>query len=277
MRKQNIPDIDDAELFETIITTKQGQRKVRLKNIKDKIKAAYSNFITNGASLDEMEPINLGKIQKRDMEHCYGVSTAGLSVVKSAIKTSHNIVDTELCPYCNLRDPSEFDHYLPKSKFQEFSVYSKNLIWCCHKCNHKKKEHFSKTDRFLNTYYDTIPEEQFLFCRIGLPIEERGISFYLKKPDGITSKQYKDIVDHVQKLNLLESYTQLASQKLPIWFKKWRILTIHSNKIDFTTNLRREIKADIDANLSVYGENHYLHALKIEIQNNITEIVECLY
>ena len=277
MRKQNIPNINDGKIFEKILSTKRGLRKVRLNNIKDKVKDAYDNYADSSNNLGLMEPVKLGKIQKKDMEHCYDSSTAGLTALKSAIKANHSILDREICPYCSIREPIEFDHYLPKSKFQEFSVFSKNLIWSCHQCNHKKRENFSESNRYLNIYYDVIPESQFLFCSIGSPIESEGVSFYLKKPDGITAKQYKDIVSHAKRLNLLETYEHLASQKLPIWLKKWKFLAEDCNEQELKSHLALDMRAEIRGDLAKYGKNHYKYALKICVQENLDDIVETLY
>ena len=276
MRKQNLPNIDDAVLLETIIEAKQGQRKVRLRNVKGKI-GAYTDYATNSASLENMTPIKLGKIQKKDMEHCYSSPTAGLSTLKAAIKASHSEVDKALCPYCNIREPSEFDHYLPKSKFQEFSVLSSNLIWTCHQCNHKKKEHFSKLDRFLNTYCDIIPDEQFLFCNIGLPIEEEGVSFHLEKPDTITDQQYKDITDHVKKLKLLETYEDRATQKLPNWLKKWaRLSERYDSRDELKRHIINDLETEIEVDEEVYGSNHINVVLMKSVAAQLDEIIDSL-
>ncbi|HAQ71765.1 MAG TPA: hypothetical protein DCR48_12385 [Flavobacteriales bacterium] len=277
MRKQNIPNVNDDQILEKIVSAKQGSRNVRLSNIKGRVKEAYASYVVNSITLGVMEPAKLGKIQKNDMEHCYSSSTVGLSALKTAIKANHGILDRELCPYCSIREPSEFDHYLPKSKFQEFAVFSKNLIWTCHQCNHKKREHFSQTNRYLNTYYDVIPEAQFLFCRIGLPIESEGVSFYFKKPDGITLRQHQDIVSHAKKLNLLETYEHLAAQKLPIWLKKWQFLAEDCNKEELKSHLTLDMNAEIRGDLDKYGKNHYKYALKVSVLKSIDEIVETLY
>lgn len=277
MRKQNVPHVNDTQMLDAIVAAKQGTRKLRLGNIQAKINGAYTRFIANSSCLGVMTPIKLNKAQRQDMEHCYNSNTAGLTSLKTFIKGSHSTLDRELCPYCGIREPSEFDHYLPKSKFQEFSVFSKNLIWICHRCNHKKKEHFSSNNRYLNTYFDAIPEEQFLFCTIGIPFEEHGASFYLQKPNSITVRQYSDIVSHATNLKLLETYEQMASQKLPTWFKKWRILADSYDKEGLKTHLFNDMQAEIRVDTDKFGQNHYKRVLKMGIISMLDEIVEHLY
>lgn len=277
LRKQQIPPLNDTESFDSITNAKQGARKTRLDNIKSKVNSAYTVFMANSSCLGVMTPIALGKVQKKDMTHCYSSNTAGLSNLKSTIIDSRSAVDRELCPYCGVREPSEFDHYLPKSKFQEFSVFSKNLIWTCHSCNHKKKEHFIATDRYLNSYFDVIPEEQFLFCTIGVPLEEEGVSFYFEKPNTITARQYNDIVSHAKKLELLRTYEQMATQKLPTWFKKWQILAEKKDQASLTDILLQDLDAGIIVDTDKYGQNHYKRVLMVGVIEKLDEIVERFY
>lgn len=47
----------------------------------------------------------------------------------------------KLCPYCGEKiTVVEIDHFLPKSKYPLFSIYSQNLVPSCIECNKEKKE-----------------------------------------------------------------------------------------------------------------------------------------
>ncbi len=276
MRKQIPPRINDEQMLEDIISAKRGKRKDRLNIIKPQIRVAYNHYIANGASLGTMIPVGLNNTYKADMEHCYDASTRSLSILKEAVKMELAVVDKELCPYCFFREPGEFDHYLPKSKFQEFSVFSKNLIWSCHQCNHKKREHFSNADRYLNTYYDAIPDEPFLMCRINMPVEENGIDFFLQKPDTITDQQYKDIEDHVRKLGLIDTYAQRASQIVPVWLNKWKNLCHYYDKDSLKRHIAIDLQAEMDAELTKYGNNYFNVVLKRAVLERVSEIVSYL-
>lgn len=277
MRNQLPPPLNDTESFDSITNAKQGARKTRLSNIKSKVNSAYTAYIANKSYLGVMVPIALGSVQKKDMEHCYNSKTEGLSSLKSTIIGSRSAEDRKLCPYCGFREPSEFDHYLPKSKFQEFSIFSKNLIWTCHQCNHKKKESFIATKRYLNSYYDVVPEEQFLFCTIDVPLEKQGISFYFEKPNSITDRQYADIISHAKNLDLLQTYEHMASQILPIWFKRWEILAGQFDQEKLKTYLFHDMEAGIVVDTDKYGKNHYKRVLKVSVKKHLSEIVENFY
>ena len=65
------------------------------------------------------------------------------------------------CPYCGNGPPTTLDHILPRSKFEEFSMYAKNLIPCCPECNRIKSNTTWEDNRrcFLNPYHDDMLEE----------------------------------------------------------------------------------------------------------------------
>jgi 5-methylcytosine-specific restriction endonuclease McrA len=72
------------------------------------------------------------------------------------------------CPFCNERDASTLDHYLPKSIFPEFAILPINLIPCCKDCNHEKGEHKadSETKQLIHPYYDDIDSQQWLYASV---------------------------------------------------------------------------------------------------------------
>jgi len=64
------------------------------------------------------------------------------------------------CSYCGILRHSlaDLDHFMPRSKYPEFSILSWNLIYVCKECNQDyKKSSFLTTDgtrKFLHPYYD---------------------------------------------------------------------------------------------------------------------------
>jgi 5-methylcytosine-specific restriction endonuclease McrA len=72
--------------------------------------------------------------EKGALLHCYESQTNGLKKIKEAIRKTCN----GPCPYCGIDGAREFDHYLPKTEFPEFSTLDLNLIACCGECNKKK-------------------------------------------------------------------------------------------------------------------------------------------
>lgn len=44
----------------------------------------------------------------------------------------------DLCPFCSLESTAQLDHFLPKQKYPEFSLYGPNLLPICPICNQSK-------------------------------------------------------------------------------------------------------------------------------------------
>lgn len=77
------------------------------------------------------------------------------------------------CPSCGGARPGELDHHLPKSEYQEFSVFPPNLVACCGSCNRTKTADVGANaeEAFLHPYFDTVPPVPFI--RVTLHVGER--------------------------------------------------------------------------------------------------------
>lgn len=86
------------------------------------------------------------------------------------IKTSVLALAILRCPYCGKPGkPDTLDHILPRSLYPEYSLHTKNLIPCCHACNHAKGTKFYSTKNqrlFLNPYHDSYLSEKFVIIDI---------------------------------------------------------------------------------------------------------------
>jgi hypothetical protein len=72
-----------------------------------------------------------------------------------------------ICPFCNLGEVYELDHFLPKGAFPELNVLPINLVPICHPCNHIKLERIPEDRReyFIHPYFDELPDdERWLFA-----------------------------------------------------------------------------------------------------------------
>ncbi len=63
------------------------------------------------------------------------------------------------CPSCGGARPGELDHHLPKSEYQEFSLFPANLVACCGSCNRTKRADVGGVaeEAFLHPYFDAVP------------------------------------------------------------------------------------------------------------------------
>lgn len=74
------------------------------------------------------------------------------------------------CAYCNNYSADEVDHFLPKSRFGEYSIYSPNLTPICTPCNRKKGNRYRQIgggSRYIHPYFDPLPKTTpFVLCTV---------------------------------------------------------------------------------------------------------------
>lgn len=75
----------------------------------------------------------------------------------------------DVCPMCGGFKPFSRDHILPKSDYQAWAIFSKNLVPACD-CNLKRgtalKGDFATQARVLHPYFDDFLSERLLSCQI---------------------------------------------------------------------------------------------------------------
>ncbi|MGH2308066.1 HNH endonuclease [Aliarcobacter sp. ERUVET-8] len=121
------------------------------------------------------------------------------------------------CPYCGITRNilHDLDHFMPRSKYPEFSILSNNLIYVCSECNQDFKKNtflINSEDpirKFLNPYYDLIDEEELMICNISC----KGIILnieYIANPELILKNKYLyDVTkNHIDSLCLNERYVR---------------------------------------------------------------------
>ncbi|WP_207064001.1 HNH endonuclease [Motiliproteus sp. SC1-56] len=171
-----------------VFKSKSQPRKRILESLIDRVNNRIVAFVTRRKFLHEIGRELFSNPEKDALEHCYDGETSELNRIKhDLIKSLENQDKIYLskCPYCLMREPETWDHYLPKSKFPEFSVYSPNLIWVCNKCNQKKSDGLvENVKEVIHTYFDKLPEDCRLVCRINIDEDHiPNADFYINNYD----------------------------------------------------------------------------------------------
>ncbi|GAB3090139.1 hypothetical protein GCM10027081_07680 [Cupriavidus yeoncheonensis] len=155
--------------------------------------------------------------QKEDLLHCYESTAAELVNLKNSIINRQIEEIRDICPYCGIGGHGQFDHYMPKAKFPEFSVHSYNLVPCCDKCNGLKGEAWLQTNgarTFINFYIDSLPAAPMLDVQVQWVVKNGKrvpkVSFHLARPTGFRTESFALIESHFRKLNLLDRYKNQA-------------------------------------------------------------------
>ena len=155
-------------------------------------------------------------ILKSKLEALYG------STAKHVVKFKEDLEEivSSGCPYCNSYHPvTEIDHYLPISKFPEYSLHSFNLIYSCDHCNGLKLNKFLDTDDkrmfiypYFDTFIDTIP---FLKCDLSVNGIKLDIDFFIDSTlEATYPYEYNIVNSHFRELQLKDYYRKQALDPL---------------------------------------------------------------
>lgn len=269
------PNSSDAQsiLVTKIIRKKREDYKQCLQNNKIYILTRYYVFEKN-----KLELKNIGS------------SYISHKKVKNALHTSFNNSFIELmkdhnlykiyrkckgiCPYCGDRKIDEIDHYVPKEKYPEFTLYPANLIPICSKCNKKKLSKFinnNKERQFINYYYDEIGNLNFL--KVDMQYKTKNIenSTHVKYNldlSGIKDTKLKKVVNnHFVNLNLLKRYEECASSEIT------NLVEVFSNQsckdiIELKKICYHCMEGERNKLLKSFGVNNWKYLLYEKIMNS---------
>lgn len=119
------------------------------------------------------------------------------------------------CPMCAESIVTALDHHFPKSSYFLYSIYSKNLVPICSRCNEAKKhtKPDELTKQFIHPYYDDFSKEQWFEVRF---ISQRPISliYECKENDHLGKEVSEKLKSHFNRLKLADLYTSNAIVKL---------------------------------------------------------------
>lgn len=247
-------DIDENDLLDQIIQSKQASNRIILENIKSAIFEDYCNYSDNERKLENLvADTRISNVEKELLQSSYKQGKK-IGEIKSRIRKGMPDAIQEKCPYCMLSEPTTLDHYLDKGSFPEYSVYTKNLVPCCPRCNTLKGSKFLSENgkrMFISFYFDEIPQYSFLKIYIGIKdnipyVEQFAIIFE-------EEKEVNEIIEmHYEKLKLFDRY------KLPISNRLSSLLNeIKANDGYSVDKLKEVIELRIQIAEEIYGNNFW--------------------
>ena len=202
-----------------IVKSKTGDRGVRLTDMLPAVRARYAAFEAahTVAGISGVIQDTWTNAEREDLLHCYENTTKALQQLKTLISESQPDGVRDVCPYCGIGGPRQFDHYLPKEKFPEYSVHSYNLVPCCGVCNGKKSDTWlqpNNTRTFINFYLDSLPVVPMLDVTVQWSVKNGKLipvsTFQLVCPVGFGAAEFQLVSTHFQKLGLLARYKDQA-------------------------------------------------------------------
>lgn len=165
--------------------------------------------VLNPAVADENTRRNLSKLWDR--------RPAAVKKMFVGMRDSLPANDLSLCPFCNLSEDPELDHFLPKAAYPEVSLHGPNLVPICGTCNKRKGTIVSNQNGqrvVLFPPQDLDPLHNVLSARLHFAADVISCTFSLVRPAGMGGATFELAQRHFRRLNLNERLSKRAQFKL---------------------------------------------------------------
>lgn len=244
--------------YKDIRDSKHEPTKTSLVGIHADISSQYTKY-ENAIAANNLETLsscaNCATVTDQ-LRSCYDSPTNALRKLKKEIKSSQPKRQLKYCPMCGTTIPSTFDHYLPASKFPEYSVFGPNLVPCCALCNSTKDADWLKAGsrQYFYAYIDDIPDQNFLEVRLCYDQELDGVGavFNLTRPNGLGNLEWNLLRSHYVKLGLIDRFNELGNDEVAEIISDSQIYIEEKGK-----NVRKFLKNRAKRLRDVHGRNYW--------------------
>lgn len=268
MHRLNTPDVDDQRVYDAVCGAKKQPTKDLLIGARNQIFTAYVEYSELTPHFTGLSEVELNDLQKDALHHCYTSATKPFNELAAVLNQAISAVK---CPYCSIGESSTLDHYLPREKFAQFSIYSLNLVPSCAACNTRKSDlvldEAVSIRFFLHPYFDEIPEEPFLTLETKVLAEGLILKFNLERPATLAEIKFQHIHNHFTKLNLAERYRNMSLSHLREERKAFRR---HFGKDQSSKRLAGELLKVAKEKEADYGSNYWQVVLYRSLAANTT-------
>jgi len=260
MWKVKLPDNTKVlEHVKTAFTYADENKKYNFSALEiTEIDKLYSHYDSvKAVACAELEGLALGKNLLNAIHTAYNETQQGgrLNFLRNEL-----LLNAITCPCCGISVPDELDHYLPKEDYRGLSIYVRNLIPYCHKCNNKKRtvSGLNPEERFINAYFDDLPmDKQFFFAKAILNGKNLRFEFQVHKIDGLDDQLVTQMNFQMTRVDLrkrlgreLNNYFSLLSSFVQVAYEI-------GGKLSVQKNLELAAKKQI----ADFGINHWRHAV----------------
>jgi len=202
------------------------------------------------------------------------------SSMKSLKDNIRSITNKIQCPYCSLQvNPYEIDHYLPRSVYPEYSIFTLNLIPSCPECNSRlKKTDYKNSNNiraFIHPYFDDdIIEKCFLNCKIDVRGNLLDIEYFLNL-EQFNEYEREIIQSHFKKLELNSRFKQIIIKEFEKFYRRFIVIE-NNNKRTFKDVITKELVLEkVEEEINIYYEYNCNYYIKV-FWNAFKYCDECL-
>ncbi|MCD4504181.1 HNH endonuclease [Chromobacterium piscinae] len=264
MKSSVRPNIVEPDNFDTFIKYRSGDTRVNLVSIQKKIPYYYRHYDSHGSSLHKIRPNRLSGAEKDTMIQVYESYESNAIVAFRDALFEH----IPVCAYCGLGETVHLDHYLPKSEFAEYALYTDNLIPCCYNCNskYKKTGYEEGGDRvYFHPYIDSVNDFDVLRASVRVINGSVIINYNINATSGVDTSTALVLKKHFKNLGLRERYLKYATLYLS------GMKPVFANEYGLSQDIGK-LKDALDSKyvdaLAEYGKNHWKSALLQNLRSN---------
>jgi hypothetical protein len=219
----SIPDADDAAIYRQCIRHRTAQTQPLLSALTQDINSAYGAYRDARGNPHLLPPLAFPKPSEEALRDNFALLNAGrpLSQIRDTLMRRSGAgqredMDNQKCPMCGRVNIASLDHYLPKSLYPEFAVFSMNLVPVCSECNRLKGNDCGDAagGRFLHAYFDVLPQQPVLFARITVTKKRVAVIFELRKPSSMDTDLFRSLQFHFKRLRLALHFRRDAMDEL---------------------------------------------------------------
>ena len=187
MHSNSTPKQTFKELYSTCIGTTKDPRHIAFNNkLADLIGFCqlYDQKMKDHLG-NEIQPITTAEVSPLNLNDYINLYNNKLLKTEEARKFYDDLLakGKEIgCCYCSYGDVEEIDHLLPETRYAQYSIYPKNLIPSCHRCNRKKWGFWpsKQPDNFIHPYFEDYSNKRWLDAEVifltGQPVVRYSIS-----------------------------------------------------------------------------------------------------
>lgn len=264
MKSSVRPSIVEPENFDNFIKYRSGDTRVNLVSVQKKIRYYYRHYDSHGSGLHKIKPNRLCVGEKDTMIQVYESYESKAIVAFRDALFEH----ISVCAYCGLGETVHLDHYLPKSEFAEYALYTGNLIPCCYNCNskYKKTGYEEGGDRvYFHPYIDSINDFDVLRASVRVINGSVIIHYNINATSGVDAGTVLVLKKHFKHLGLRERYLKCATSYLS------SMKPVFSNEYGLSRDvgkLKDALESKYADALAEYGKNHWKTALLKNLRSN---------
>lgn len=215
------PTIDAGETFQVCISrVRTPDLRARLAGIRKDIEAAAADYemMADLGCLHLISPTSSvgGSVSASEMVAVYeGRMVPVGSPGRSIYEQIKMLPSGDRCPFCDQRNVSTLDHFLPKALHPVFAVTPVNLVGSCIECNIAKMTLSATTaeDVFLHPYFENADTIQWLKGGV-LHQSPCVVLFHVEPPSGWSAVTISRARLQFKLLNLASLYSSEAAREI---------------------------------------------------------------